>query len=113
MNRGGNPGLQVTHVQRPFFGDDALLEPGAAQQIIANLGHGGPYAVKKQTRRPRSQNRGPYSLSESAGMIRAQISVDVNQRFHRNEKVGAMEIDSRRRGNLSVRPGVVMSQGGK
>src|SRR5208282_6900296 len=96
-----------------LFGDDDVLEPGAAQQIISNLGHGGPYAVKKQTRRPRRQNPGPYSLSESAGMIRAQISVDVNQRFHRNEKVGAMEIDSRRRGKLSVSPAGGMGQGGK
>jgi hypothetical protein len=46
-------------------------------------------------------------------MIRAQTSIDVNQRFHRNEKVGAMEIDARRRGKLSVRPAGGMGQGGK
>jgi len=46
-------------------------------------------------------------------MIRAQISIDVNQRFHRNEKVGAVEIDSRRSGELSVRPAGGMGQGGE
>ena len=37
MNRGGDPGLQVTHVRRYLFGNDDVLEPGATQQIIANL----------------------------------------------------------------------------
>src|SRR5580658_5029545 len=113
MNRGGDPGLQVIHVQRRLFGDDDVLEPGAAQQIIANFRHGGPHAVKKQTRSPRRQHPRPYSLSESAAMIRAQISIDVNQRFHWNEKVGAMEIDARRSEKLSVRTASSMRQGGK
>jgi hypothetical protein len=46
MNRRGSLGLQIAHVWRALFGDDDVLEPGAAQKIIANLRHGGPYAVK-------------------------------------------------------------------
>src|SRR5665213_2417768 len=99
--------------RHPLFGDDDVLEPGTAQQILANLWHAGPHAVKKQTRRPRSQHPRPYSMSESAGMIQAQISVDVNQRFRRNKKIGAMEIDSRRREQLSVHSAGGMGQGCK
>jgi len=46
MNRREDLGLQVAHVRHPLFGDDDMLEHGAAQKIIANLRHCGPYAVK-------------------------------------------------------------------
>src|ERR1700684_2651927 len=95
MNWRGNLGLQMAHVWRRLFGDDDVLEPGAAQKIIASLRHGGPYAVKKQLRRRRGQHPRPDSLDELAGMVRAQSFVDVNQRFDRNEPDGEMQIDTR------------------
>src|ERR1700685_277094 len=113
MNWRGNLGLQMAHVWRRLFGDDDMLEPGATQKIIANLRHGGPYAVKKQLRRRRGQHPRPDSLDEMPGMGRAQSFIDVKQRFDRNEPGGKMQIDACATEKLSAGPGGGMAKSRK